>query len=146
MLKYRCILAVVLSLVLAHLAHAQRKPTKADAEDEYYKLLRFEIPPGEVLEPGAFEPMPDGKMAVGTRRGEIWMIENPYAKDPEDAKFTRFAHGLHEVLGLAQKDGWLYVTCSSLHHVIGRLPSQTRSQAPFQIFRFKPGPLGIPGH
>jgi len=25
-------------------------------------------------------------------------------------KFTRFASGLHEVLGLAEKDGWLYVT------------------------------------
>ena len=25
-------------------------------------------------------------------------------------KFTRYAHGLHEVLGLAWKDGWLYAT------------------------------------
>ena len=25
-------------------------------------------------------------------------------------KWTRFAHGLHEVLGLAERDGWLYVT------------------------------------
>ena len=53
--------------------------------------------------------MPDSKVAVGTRRGEIWMIENALLSDPKEAKFTRFAHGLHEVLGLAQKDGWLYV-------------------------------------
>ena len=92
-------------------AAAQKtKPIFATAEDEYYQILRFELPPGEVLEAGAIEIMPDGKVAVGTRRGEIWMIDNAYADDPKQAKFTRFAHGLHEILGLAQKDGWLYVT------------------------------------
>jgi glucose/arabinose dehydrogenase len=68
------------------------------------------LPPGAVIEAGGIEIMPDGNVAVGTRRGEIWMIDNAYATDPKDAKFTRFAHGLHEILGLAQKDGWLYVT------------------------------------
>jgi sugar lactone lactonase YvrE len=43
-------------------------------------------------------------------------------------------------------DGWLYVTCSALHQVIGRLPSQVRAHAPYQIYRFKPGPPGVPGH
>ena len=43
-------------------------------------------------------------------------------------------------------DGWLYVTCSALHHVIMRSASHIRSQAPYQIFRFRPGPAGIPGH
>ncbi len=43
-------------------------------------------------------------------------------------------------------DGWLYVTCSALHHVIMRSGSHLRSQAPYQIFRFRPGPAGIPGH
>src|SRR5205823_4279637 len=61
-----------------------------------------------VLESGAIEMMPDGKVAVGTRRGEIWMIDHALVSDPKAAKFTRWAHGLHEVLGLAQKDGWLY--------------------------------------
>src|SRR5260221_8156713 len=49
-------------------------------------------------------------MALGTRRGEVWLIDNAYDPDPKNVKFSRFAHGLHEVLGLAQKDGWLYVT------------------------------------
>ena len=43
-------------------------------------------------------------------------------------------------------DGWLYVTCSSLHHVIMRSRSHVREHAPYQIFRFKPGPAGVPGH
>ena len=87
--------------------HAQRKIEAEEAV--YYRLLTFEPPPGEVIEPGAIEMMPDGKVAVGTRRGEIWMVENALADDPKQARFSRFAHGLHEILGLAQKDGWLYV-------------------------------------
>jgi glucose/arabinose dehydrogenase len=88
----------------------QKAPTKPETEADYYKLLTFTPPDGEVLEAGAIEVMPDGKVAVGTRRGEIWLIDNAYDSDPKKAKFSRFAHGLHEVLGLAARDGWLYVT------------------------------------
>lgn len=42
--------------------------------------------------------------------------------------------------------GWLYVTCSALHHVIGRSAAHVRSHAPYQIYRFRPGVPGIPGH
>jgi glucose/arabinose dehydrogenase len=83
---------------------------KTSAEDDYYSLLRYDLPLGEVLECGALEFFPDGKLAVGTRRGEIWLVENALDPDPKKAKFARYAHGLHEVLGLAYKDGWLYVT------------------------------------
>jgi glucose/arabinose dehydrogenase len=105
-------LALVLTLAaLAGVARAEdKKPPKPESEEDYYKLLRFEIPKGEVLEAGAIEILPSGKVAVGTRRGEIWLIDNASADDPKDAKFSRFAHGLHEVLGLAAKDDWLYVT------------------------------------
>lgn len=43
-------------------------------------------------------------------------------------------------------EGWLYVTCSSLHHVIGKLPGSIQKNAPYQVFRFKPPNLGVPGH
>src|SRR5205085_10605481 len=88
----------------------KNKKARAEAEAEYYKILTFTPPPGAVLEAGGIEALPDGKVAVGTRRGEVWLIDNAYDDDPAKAKFSRFAHGLHEVLGLAQKDGWLYVT------------------------------------
>lgn len=35
-------------------------------------------------------------------------------------------------------DGWLYFTCSSLHNVIGQLPSSIQENAPYQVYRFKP--------
>ena len=43
-------------------------------------------------------------------------------------------------------DGWLYVTCSSLHHVLFTSAARMRANAPYQIFRFKPGPTGFAGH
>jgi hypothetical protein len=77
-------------------------------EDEYYPILRYSPPPGAVLEVGGIEQMPDGKIAVSTRRGEIWMIDHAFEKDPKAATFSLWASGLHEVLGLAYRDGWLY--------------------------------------
>jgi glucose/arabinose dehydrogenase len=104
------LLLLLTIVILTSPAHAGAKKSLTQIEDEYYKLLRFDIPPGEVLEPGGLEFVPDGKLAVGTRRGEVWIVHNPLAADTAKAKFTRFAHGLHEILGLAHKDGWLYVT------------------------------------
>ena len=42
-------------------------------------------------------------------------------------------------------DGWLYVSCSSLQHVLFISKEHMRANAPYQIFRFKPGPEGVPG-
>ena len=102
--------AVICATLGALPLSAQQKAAKPPTEDDYYKLLRYEFPKGEVIEAGAIEALPGGKIAVGTRRGEIWIIENGLTDAPSQAKFTRFAHGLHEVLGLAYKNGWLYVT------------------------------------
>jgi sugar lactone lactonase YvrE len=41
--------------------------------------------------------------------------------------------------------GWLYVTCSSLHAILGR-PWAVAANAPYQIFRLRPGAEGVPGH
>src|SRR4051812_23867519 len=106
LLRYPLALALLIGLCLtmAPPGHGQGKKVKkpgAAAEADYYKLLTFEAPPGEVLEAGAIEVLPGDKVAVGTRRGEVWVIDNAYDPDPKKVKFSRFAHGLHEVLGLA---------------------------------------------
>lgn len=79
-------------------------------EDDFYRITTFATPEGSVLEAGAFNLMQDGRLAVATRRGEIWMIDKPLAEQVDATSFKRFAHGLHEPLGLAERDGWLYVT------------------------------------
>ena len=81
--------AVVLLPALGQGRQAKKKPVKPEGEADYYKLLTFTPPPGEVLEAGAIEIMPDGKVAVGTRRGEIWMIDNAYDRDPERRRNSR---------------------------------------------------------
>lgn len=110
-MKYKSSLLYLLSLVLLCPGAIQAQDKKPPTEDDYYKILTFQPPGGVVLESGAIEMLPGNKVAVSSRRGEIWIVDNAFTKDPaNDAKWTRFAHGLHEVLGLAWKDGWLYVT------------------------------------
>src|SRR5206468_10531526 len=43
-------------------------------------------------------------------------------------------------------DGWLYVTCSALQHVMFRTTRHMKANAPYHVFRLKPGPAGVPGH
>lgn len=43
-------------------------------------------------------------------------------------------------------EGWLYVTGSSLQHVIGQPPSSVAEHAPYQVFRFQPGATAPAGH
>ena len=103
LLRY-IVLALVLT-VLASPAQAQgkkKKPAPNPSEEEYYKILRFEVPPGQVLEAGAIEIMPDGKVAVGTRRGEIWMIDNAYDPDPKKVKFRAMPTVYTKSLGCAE--------------------------------------------
>ena len=100
-------------LSVAAMASAQDPPppstVKPVSEADYYPITRFEVPQGVVLEAGAFCLMSDGKLAVSSRRGEVWMVTDPFAKEVKAGQFKRFAHGLHEVLGLAERDGWLYI-------------------------------------
>jgi glucose/arabinose dehydrogenase len=104
-----CRAMVAMSLVLcgADIALGQTG-RQTSAEDEYYRVIRFPMSEQIVLEPGALEMLPDGRLAVATRRGEIYLVDKPLAENPADASSSLFASGLHEVLGLANRDGWLY--------------------------------------
>ncbi len=99
-----------LLIVLSVVVHASLAQTAAPQEADYYTLEPLPIPDGIVLEAGALAWMPDGRLAASTRRGEIYMIDNALHENVARVTFTPFADGLHEVLGLAERDGWLYVT------------------------------------
>ena len=74
-------------------------PGRADpGEAKYYAVETFAPPEDCVLEVGGLAFGPDGKLLACTRRGEVWLIDNP--SRPAGAKFSRFASGLHEALGL----------------------------------------------
>lgn len=74
-------------------------------ESDYYKIARIPAPEGLVLEVGGLALLPNGDVAVSTRRGDVYIIENPSSSRPN---FRKFASGLHEILGLTYLDGSLY--------------------------------------
>ena len=84
----------------------------APKEADFYPSVPLPIPAGVALEVSALEMMPDGKLMVGTRRGDIYAVSNPGAEDLTQIEFTKYGSGMHEILGLAYnaKDGFLYVT------------------------------------
>ncbi|MDO1445099.1 plastocyanin/azurin family copper-binding protein [Rhodocytophaga aerolata] len=79
-------------------------------EDDFYKLISLPIPEGIVLEVGGMTTLPDGRLAICTRRGEVWLVSNPAISGNQQPTYKRYAYGLHEPLGLAYKDGDIYVT------------------------------------
>lgn len=83
----------------------------ADRERAYYRIVDIPIPKGLVLEAGAFTVLPDERIAVATRYGDIFFISGVDEAKPEP-NYHLFATGLDEIFGLAWKDGSLYVTQS----------------------------------
>lgn len=86
-------------------------PASAGAgESDHYPLTEIPIPEGIYLEVGGIEVLPGKRIAVSSRRGDIYIVEGAYTDDPDDDKWIPWAIGLHEVLGLAWKEGALYAT------------------------------------
>ena len=54
--------------------------------------------------------MPEGNIAVATRRGDIWICSGAYEDDLSKVTWSKFASGLHEPLGMFYKDGSLFLT------------------------------------
>jgi hypothetical protein len=82
-----------------------------EREREYYPLVQIPIPKELVIEAGAFCHLPNGRIAVGTRHGEIYIVSGIDQPKPTPT-FQLFATGLDEIFGLAYKDNAFYVTQS----------------------------------
>ena len=106
------VLALALLLTACGATLAAQRPTadgpRVPTENDYYHLTTLPIPEGVVLEVGGLETLPDGRLGVATRRGDVWIVENPSSLNGGRPHFTRFAQGLHEALGLMYRDGALY--------------------------------------
>jgi glucose/arabinose dehydrogenase len=79
------------------------------AEDGYYRAVEIDSPAGDVIEGTGLASFDDGRLAVATRRGYVYLVDNPGSEDPRQIKFTRFAEGLHEPLGLGIHGGAVHV-------------------------------------
>ena len=68
-------------------------------EDKYWKRIPLTVPDDIVLETSGILPLPGKRLLVTTRRGEVYFIDGAFDADPK-LKFTLFASGLHEPLGI----------------------------------------------
>ncbi len=103
---------------LAQLQEALRKLDEQidldfpNPETDYYRIETIRIPLDIVLEIGGLASLPDGRLAVCTRRGEVWTWH------PQTEHWQRFATGLHEALGIC--------ALSSNAFIVAQRPELTR--------------------
>ncbi|MEI6234204.1 MAG: hypothetical protein WCT04_14220 [Planctomycetota bacterium] len=72
-------------------------------EAKYYPIVTIPIPATVPLRVGGLESLPDGRLAVGTRRGDIYFVKGAFDSPPLPV-FHLFASGQDEIFSLAWKD------------------------------------------
>lgn len=93
--------SLLLSCCLTFFATAQESPK----EEDFFKIAKVTAPEGTLLEVGGLFMLPNGNLGVATRRGDVFVVENPTSPRPY---FRKFASGLHEILGLHYEEGSFY--------------------------------------
>ncbi|WP_340105660.1 plastocyanin/azurin family copper-binding protein [Rhodohalobacter sp. 8-1] len=99
-------LAVVIPVLASAIIKTVSAQTIQEEEAQFYSISTLPIPDDIKLEASGLAFNENGDLAVTTRRGEVWMIEDPSGSNPT---FQRFAQGLHEPLGIAYKDGSYFI-------------------------------------
>ncbi|PCE66778.1 hypothetical protein [Sediminicola luteus] len=77
-------------------------------ESDYYEMVTLPVPEGMLFEVGGITTLPDGRIALATRRGHVYLVDNAYMAQGKAPQYTLFASGLHEPLGLLYHQGALY--------------------------------------
>jgi glucose/arabinose dehydrogenase len=105
----RDLLLIICFVLCGVVARGEEPPVE---QSDYYRVETYELPKGLILEASGLAVLPDGKLAVAIRRGEVWILQHPSAEPPtaEAVGYKLFASGMHELLGLAYHEGDLYVT------------------------------------
>ena len=107
MQHFNKVVSLIFLLGTLQLAYGQNGSELAQSESEYYKIVDVPIPDDILLEVGGLAFTDEDKLGVSTRRGEVWLIDKPYSLNPQ---YNRYAHGMHEALGLAYKDNGFYLS------------------------------------
>ncbi|MBW2453335.1 MAG: SMP-30/gluconolactonase/LRE family protein [Deltaproteobacteria bacterium] len=77
------------------------------------------------------DPEHNGVVTMGPKGELTTLLKDPRLRWPDGFSFG--------------PDGWLYVTCSALQHVIMKSAEHTQAHGPYHILRFKPGGTAPPG-
>ena len=81
----------------------------SEEENKYYKIVSIPIPPEVPMRPGSFEILPDKRLAVGTRRGDIYFVSGAF-ETPPNPSYHLFASGQDEIFGMSWRDNSLTIT------------------------------------
>lgn len=96
----------MLAMLALSFSFTTGKAQETPKEEDFFKIMKVRVPEGPVLEVGGLVTLPNGDLGISTRRGDVFIVENPTSNRPY---FRKFATGLHEILGIAYKDGAIYV-------------------------------------
>lgn len=102
------VLFLIVGSAFLQVAVGQGENKNNPKEEDYYRITTVPIPEGVHIEGGGVVCLPDGSLGVCTRRGDVWIIQNPTMTGEGRTTFKKFAKGLHEPLGLIHHDGALY--------------------------------------
>lgn len=75
-----------------------------DDESRYYRISTIPVPRGVELEVGGLDVLPDGRPILCTRRGEVYIVDGASDTPATGARWTLFASGLQEPLGLRARE------------------------------------------
>lgn len=81
----------------------------SEREEDFYRIVDIPVPEGIVLEAASFDLLLDNRLAIGTRRGDIYLVDGAF-EDPPVPEYHLYASGLDEVTGLSWRDGSFFVT------------------------------------
>lgn len=105
----------LLTLLICLTLTSQTMPQETDPLYEsvdmsaYYTITTIPIPEGLIFEPGGMDLLPDGRLAVATRYGQIFFLDGIYDNPPRNVTYHEYAKGLHEPLGLVIRNNDLFV-------------------------------------
>ena len=102
--------ATVRRLSLMALLAVTSLAAAAPTMEDFYKREEIPLPEGEVMEGASIAIIDNKKVALASRRGDVWICDGAFGDDLSKVTWTKFASGLHEPLGMSYKDGWFTFT------------------------------------
>ncbi len=84
--------------------------SNAASESDYYEIVTYpqSDDPELRLEICSMTQLNDGNLMLGTRTGDLFVLENAFG-DPAEARFRKWARGMNHPLGLLEHNGWIYL-------------------------------------